>query len=185
VRVLYTNDLWSQRTFQPGRSGGCSWGYGDGGFLVANAGSQGWCYFDIWSHSYQGNVRIEVTAHLRSGSQNSGFGIKFGVPSRQSREFYLYEIAANGGHKLVQYRGQWSDLYAWKNDGVVRQGYGSANRLAVEIRGTTIHTILNGQRVGSARAPGDIRGHLGFLATQPGMQVVFKDLRVLGLPGSP
>jgi serine/threonine protein kinase len=192
-RLLYENDLWSSRTFQAGQSGGCSWGYADGGFVLGNVQAQGWCYFDIASQPFEGNIRIEVTTHLRAGPQDWGFGLKFGVPARGSRDFYFFEIAANGGHKLTQFRaiqterqgaGRFTDLYPWRNDNVVRRGYGAANRLAVEIQGSTIHTILNGRRVGSARAPGELRGHMGFAVMQKGMEVVFKDLRVFALPGS-
>jgi hypothetical protein len=186
VRVLYSNDLWSERTLRAGRNGGCAWGYADGGWVLANPAGSSWCYYDFLDQNYRGPIRIEVTAHLRSGAQNWGFGIRFGVPSGANPDFYLFEIAANGGHKLWQYRsGQFFQLYPWRNDDVVRRGYGSANRLAVEIQGTTIHTILNGQRVGSAQTAGDVRGHFGFVVRQRGMDVLYKDLRVLGLPGSP
>ena len=183
VRVLYSNDLWTQRTFLPGQSGGCAWGYTDGGFALADFAAQ-WCYYNIYS-GYRGPVRIEVTTHLKGGPQNAPFGLKFGSSRADNSEWYFYAIAANGGHKLAYYRnGQWSVLYDWKNDGVVRQGYGALNRLAVEIRGMTISTGLNGQWVGSAPAPAEVRGAIGFVTFQPGMQAVFKDLRVLGLPSS-
>ncbi len=183
-RVLYANDLWNQRTFPAGQNGGCAWGYADGGFVLGHFRSQGWCFFNI-NEGYRGTVRIEVSARLRSGALNYGFGLKFGAPSRDNSEYYFYEIAANGGHKLAYYRdGQWNALYDWKNDGAVRQGYGALNRLAVETHGATILTSLNGRQVGSARAPGEVRGYVGFLVWHTGMEAVFSDLRVLGLPDS-
>ena len=183
--MLYSDDLRNQRSFRAGQTSGCSWGYGDGGFFLGNASQGIRCYFDIFEPVFQGHIRIETTAQLRRGPQDYGFGLKFGVPNRNNEEFYFYEISANGGHKLQHYlRGQWINLYDWKNDGVVQKGYGAANRLAVEIQGTTISTMLNGQRVGSAVAPAEVRGYVGFYVWQPGMQAVFNDLRVLGLPGS-
>jgi hypothetical protein len=120
-----------------------------------------------------------------SPASESAFGLRFGARGSDNSEFYLYAISANGGHMLVYYRnGQWVNLYEWKRDGVVRQGYGALNRLAVEIRGTTILTGLNGQSVGSARAPAEVRGRVGFIVYQSGTEAVFNDLRVMKLPAS-
>jgi hypothetical protein len=187
-RVLYSNDLWNERTFRAGQNGGCSWGYADGGFVLGNVQASGWCYFDAGPSHYDSAVRIEVTSHLRAGPQEAGFGLKFGQAS--NGDYYIFQISANGGHKLLHFRatsadrrnGQLTDLYDWTNDNVVRRGYGAANRLAVEIQGTTIRTVLNGRRVGSAQAPGDVRGRIGFVVIRQKMEAVYKDLRVLSLP---
>jgi hypothetical protein len=60
----------------------------------------------------------------------------------------------------------------------------SGDRLGVEVQNGTIYTMLNGQRVGSAQAAGDVHGYVGFYVWQPGMEAVFNDLLVTALPGS-
>ncbi len=186
TRVLFQDDLRSRRNWKEGVGNRCKTFYGDGGIIVEGMPPAGTCEFDLWTAgSFQENVRIEVSARLRRGAQDRGFGLKFGTVAEDQRSasYHVFAVSAEGGYMLGTWNGGWSRPIDWTTDPIVKKGYGTTNRLAVEIRGRTIRCYVNERFVGSAVSPADVRGHIGLFLDEMGMEAVFANLRVLELPG--
>ena len=117
---------------------------------------------------------------LRKGNQVGALGLKFGRPAKGER-FYTFAVSANGSYRLAKRNESWSYPIDWTSDPMVKQGYGAANRLTVEIRGRTIECYVNGKYVGSYEDTSEVRGNLGLYLDMKGMEAVFSDLRVVEL----
>ncbi len=186
ARVLFQDDLRSQRNWKEGIGNRCKTFYGDGGIIVEGMPPSGTCEFDLWkAGTFQENVRIEVSARLRRGAQDRGYGLKFGTlaEGQRSATYHVFVVSADGGYMLGTWNGGWSRPIGWTVDPIVKKGFGATNRLAVEIRGRTIRCYVNERFVGSAVSPADVRGHIGLFLDEMGMEAVFANLRVLELPG--
>ena len=185
-RVVYADDFRSQRRWREGTSGACKTSYGDGGFIVENVPPPGSCEFDLLrAGSFHGNVRIEVTAQLRRGELNGGYGLKFGNTSPDGRHYFTFVFSGSGGYALSEWNGAWNDRIPGTLDPNVRKGYRASNHLAVEIRGRTIRCYVNGKYVGFYDAADEVRGTIGLNLDVVGMAAVFSDVRVLELPNAP
>ncbi len=186
TRVLFEDDLRSRRNWKEGVGNRCKTFYGDGGIIVESMPPAGTCEFDLWNAgSFQENVRIEVSARLRRGAQDRGYGLKFGTlaEGQRSATYHVFAVSADGGYMLGTWNGGWSRPIGWTIDAVVKKGFGATNRLAIEIRGRTIRCYINEQFVAAAVSPADVRGHIGLFLDEMGMEAVFANLRVLELPG--
>ena len=184
--VVYEDDFRSQRRWREGTSGACKTSYGDGGFIVENVPPPGSCEFDLLrAGSFRGNVRIEVSARLRRGDLNGGYGLKFGNASPDGRHYFTFVLSGTGGYALSEWTGSWNDRIPGTLDPSVRKGYGASNHLAVEIRGRAIQCYVNGKYVGYYDAADEVRGPLGLNLDVVGMEAVFSDLRVVELPSAP
>ncbi len=180
--VLFEDDFHSRRHWKEGLGGACKTAYADVGFIVEDVPPPGSCEFDLTQAGYfRGNFRVELTARLRRGELNGGFGLKFGMATNDNRSYYTFGVTGNGGYLLAGWNGSWRALIKKTSDPVVQQGYGAPNQLAVEIRGRTIQCYINGKPVGSYDAPEDVRGTIGLNLDLMGTEVVFTDLRVVEL----
>ncbi len=178
-RTLYTDDLASKQTLPVGTAMPCKTAYTDGGFSLEDVASEGTCEFTLANvGNLPANVRIEVSAALRKGSQRSSFGLKFGRPSQDNHFFYTLTVNADGYYRLSQWDGTWRYPIDWTEDAVLNRGYGARNRLAVEVQGRAIRCYVNDKFVGSTVSPSDVQGEAGLFLARPGMEAVFSNLRV-------
>ena len=131
--------------------------------------------------SLQPSVRIEISARLRRGDQNYGYGLVFGR-AQDGRSYYALTVNKDGYHTLsLNQDAKWTPLLDWKQDPAIKAGYGSINRLAVEVQGRSIRVYVNDKRVGLVQAPAEVTGQIGFYLDLLGMEAVFSDLRVTEL----
>jgi len=194
ARVLFDDDFRSQRQWMTGVRGCANTRYTNEGYVFRNVASSPnqFCWISLHTTSgksslyFNGPITAQLSVRLVRGDESGGYGLIFGtLNERSDSPFYVFQISASGEHKLSYFNNGWTDLSPWNSDGVIRHGYGAANNLAVEIQGSAIQTIVNGRGVGSAQAQSEVRGYVGILLTQPGMEAVFSSLRVLGHPSSP
>jgi hypothetical protein len=182
-RVIFEDDFRSKRQSLEWPGPDCKSSYGDGGFIIENVRQWGTCSLPLRAAAeFRASVRIELSARLRRGPQNHGYGLMFGH-SGDGPPLYTLLVAADGrqGVFLLQKNQDWKPLLDWKPDPVVKRGYGATNRLAVEVQGRTIRASVNGTQVGSVQAPAEVGGYVGMFVDAPGMEVVFSDLRVTEL----
>ena len=186
-RVLFEDDLRTKLQSPAETSLSCKTSYGDGGFIVEDIGQQGRCRFVLsGAGEFRASVRIEISARLRRGGQNYGYGLIFGR-AQDGRSYYTLTINKDGYYtvSLNQY-GKWTPLLDWKQDPAVKTGYGSMNRLAVEVQGRSIRAYINDKHVGLVQAPAEVTGQIGFYLDLSGMETVFSDLHVTELfPSTP
>jgi hypothetical protein len=130
------------------------------------------------------NVRIELSARLRKGRQDAGYGLMFGKREGNDSILYNFAVTADGFHSLwlISSVTDFKLLIPWTRHTSVRTGYDALNRLAVEIQGRSIRTFVNGIQVGTVRAQASVTGFIGFTVGTPGMEVAFTNVRVTELP---
>ena len=181
-RVIFEDDFLVRRTWPEGTAVPCKTSYAEGGYGIEDVAPEGTCEFTLANvGNLPANVRIEVSAALRKGSQRSAFGLKFGKSSADNRFFYTFTVNADGAYRLSLWNGEWRSPIDLTVDPVLNKGYGAVNRLAVEVRGRAIRCFVNDKLVGSAVSTEDVRGETGLFIARAGMEVIFSKLRVLEL----
>ena len=185
--MLFEDDLRSKRQSPVEASPSCKTSHGDGGFIVEDIGQQKRCRLVLSrAGEFQASVRIEVSARLRRGGQDYGYGLMFGR-ARDGRSYYTLTINKDGYYTVsLNQDGKWTPLLDWKQDPAVKTGYGSTNRLAVEVQGQSIRAYINDKNVGLVQAPAKATGQIGLYLDLLGMETVFSDLHVTELfPSTP
>src|SRR5207302_1042043 len=105
---LIEDDLHSRRHRKEGLGGACKTAYADVGFIVEDVPPPGSCEFDLTQAGYfRGNFRVELTARLRRGELNGGFGLKFGMATNDNRSYYTFGVTGNGSYLLAGWNGSW------------------------------------------------------------------------------
>lgn len=181
---FYQNDLRSRQTFKSG--GPCDLAYVDSGLRIGNIGDDMSCQFNVYEAGYfANNVSVEVSAALVRGSTESGFGIKFGNANADNTHYYYFAINANGGYRMsLRSDGRWHELMDFYAGDKVNRGLGQWNRLRVDLNGRDAQVYVNGQWVAGTQLSTMPIGRVGFYLNDPGMEVVFRDLRVSELPNA-
>jgi hypothetical protein len=182
-RVLFEDDFRTKRQLLDQTGPFCKTSYGDGGLIVEDVALQGRCRLILSNAGeFRANVRIEVSARLRRGGQNYGYGLMFGR-TQDGRSYYTLTINKDGYYTVsLNQDGKWTPLLDWKQDPAVKLGYGSMNRMAVEVQGRSIRAYINDKHVGVVQSPAEPTGQIGFYLDLLGMETVFSDLRVTELP---
>jgi hypothetical protein len=181
--VLFEDDFRTKRQLLDQAGPFCKTSYGDGGLIVEDVALQGSCRLILSNAGeFRASVRIEISVRLRRGGQNYGYGLMFGR-ARDGRSYYTLTINKDGYYTVsLNQDGKWTPLLDWKQDPAVKLGYGSMNRMAVEIEGRSIRAYINDKHVGVVQEPAEPTGQLGFYLDLLGMETVFSDLRVTELP---
>jgi hypothetical protein len=173
-KVLFEDDFVATRQWSEGAGAFCRTSYGDGGYVVEATSENGCMITLLRAGEFRDAVRIELTAQLRGGPMDYGYGFTFGV-GEEGRRSYAFMVSGDGHYRLT---GPKEDLTPWTKDAGVRTGVGAVNRLAVEIQGRTLLGFVNGRQVLSVTAPADVAGHVGLNVRHLGMVVVYSALRV-------
>ncbi len=123
------------------------------------------------------DFRIEVTVRSLRANPNDTYGIMFGNPALTA----YFELDGQG-FGVVERMGTPTGWHQSKtlvntNDAEVRALFGTAIRLAVEVRGREIRCFINGRPVASTQASGSLNGSIGLLTIDNGATAVFSDLR--------
>ena len=182
-RVLFQDDFRSQRSGAE-VSECAKTSYADG-FIMENIDRSNGCLHSLLAAGkFSDNVRIELSARLRKGRQDAGYGLMFGKQDTNNSILYNFPVTADGFHSLwwVSSLTDFKLLIPWTRHTSVRTGYDALNRLAVEIQGRSIRTLVNGIQVGNVQALAPVTGFIGFTVGTPGMEVVFTNVRVTELP---
>jgi hypothetical protein len=181
-RVAIADDLVTSRRLQVGGGVVCRTSYGDQGYVVENVAARGLCDLPLVSvGTFGSQVRIEVELQLRAGVLDHSFGVLLGRPSDARDPTYVGAIDGQGTFQFARRQGAWQRLTRLFIHDAVRKGAGAWNRLAIEVRGRTLRGYVNGVEVGRADAAADVAGIIGFYVDEPGMVVVFRNLRVVEL----
>jgi TonB family protein len=129
-------------------------------------------------------VRIEVSVQPLGGPRNRYFGFDFAVPGGEGVGAYRFVISDSGWAKLSMRGGMTSDdpMLVEQRSPVLRHGIGASNWLAVEIRGRTIRTFVNGRSALTPyESPVDLVGWLAFYLSSTDMEVAFDNVRITRL----
>ena len=181
-RVLFQDDFRSQRLGAE-VSECAKTSYADG-FIMENIDRSNGCRHGLLAAGkFADNVRIELSARLRKGRQDAGYGLMFGKGEGNDSILYSLFVTADGFHSLwlISSVTDFKLLIPWTRHTSVRTGYEALNRLAVEIQGRSIKTFVNGIQVGNVQAQAPVTGFIGFTVGTPGMEVVFTNVRVVEL----
>ena len=182
-KVLFQDDFRSQRLGAE-VSECAKTSYADG-FIMENIDRSNGCRQGLLAAGkFADNVLIELSARLRKGRQDTGYGLMFGKREDNDSILYNFPVTADGFHSLwlVSSVTEFKLLIPWTRHTSVRTGYDALNRLAVEIQGRSIRTFVNGVQVGNVQAHAPVTGFIGFTVGMPGMEVVFTNVRVTEFP---
>ncbi|MEZ5316361.1 MAG: hypothetical protein R2752_03065 [Vicinamibacterales bacterium] len=181
-RVAVADDLVSARRLQVGGGFVCQTAYDDQGYVVRDVAPRGLCDLPLLTlGTFGSQLRIEVEVLLRAGALNHSFGVFLGRPANGRDPTYVGAIDGQGTFQFARRQGSWQRLTRLLIHPEVRRGLGVWNRLAIDVHGRTLRGVVNGVEVGRADAGADVEGLIGFYVDEPGMAVVFRNLRVLEL----
>lgn len=147
--------------------------YVDGGLLVQSR--NGMTRWFLTEGVVPSIVRITTSVQWRGGQSSSGFGLVFGRPSQDIRQWARVDLVPEG-RVMFGPPGQTANMQSVPAP-ALRTGYGDWNELAVEIRGSTVMCYVNGVHTCSFTADRDLTGLVGVVASR-GVTVMFRGFRV-------
>lgn len=174
-------DFASTRPISPYTEDACSYDYSGGAFVARVIKAGLICTTGGTSGNWTDQVRIAATARGMSGGVGYSYGIWFGYQN-ETIPYFVFDVSEGGSFSLKEWLpermrngSEWRDLISWQaSSAIYTAASGMANRLAVEINGSSARLFVNGTQVGSYNLPERPLGHAGF--------GIFAHDRLLALP---
>ncbi len=160
----------------------------DGRYLVSNTSPSSlsctWVLYQTAARA-EGPTRVSAKLRLTAGLADQPMGLVFGKASRESPEYFVFQIDGLGRYQVVRWEtGGWRSLTPWVRRAEILPGLGAENRLAVELEGWTAHLFANGRFLRSVPLPAPPDGFLGIYVDEPGNSIDLDDLTVAALGGA-
>lgn len=156
-------DFRNSQPLSAGRYGNCLYEYTSQGYTISVADTAGYICIDGPVVNQPANVRVSATGlPLRAGTGYM-YGLRFGLKTSPSRNYFLYELDESNRIKLSRYDNQWQTLIPWTPvSGAYSVASGIPNVMSAEVRGSSITLFLNGTQVGTYQASAPVEGQAGF-----------------------
>lgn len=145
----------------------------DGGLLVQSR--NGMTRWFLSEGVVPSSVRITTAVQWRGGQSSGGYGLVFGRPSQDVRQWARVDLVPDG-RVMFGPPGQTASMQSVPAP-ALRTAFGEWNELAVEIRGSTVMCFVNGVHTCTFTADRDLGGLVGIVAAR-GVTVMFRGFRV-------
>jgi hypothetical protein len=140
------------------------------------------CYFGLLDAGFlQENVRIAFTATLIAGEAGMYFGLLFGASDTSFLRKHAVLISGEGHYMIVEPDpdgGSQSRLVENLDSNYIVRGTGVRNSVRIDIRDRTVEFFVNQEKMTTVSTREPARGFLGLYLNQPGISVLYDEIRV-------